>query len=910
MPRLIGFSLVLFIVFSVMSILEQAAIASGILKVTEKPNLQAVDKPEDEPASMSKVPITLRSQSAFSDSIEDFLVNDDSTGGSIEQGKPSIAVALSGEFVITWQEYRNDNWDIYAARYDSSGVLLDSIFRVNDNSGFSSQHSPAIAIDDSANFVITWQDGRINSGGDIYAQRYSSPGLPIGSNFKVNDDTVIFWAHGSPAVAMDGSGNFVITWEDDYSSDIHAQRYNSSGEPLGSSFQVNDNHGTAYWSFPAIAMDVSSGFVITWIDERNGNNDIYAQRYDSSGTALGSNFKVNDDTGSSYQRFPATAKYSAGSFIITWEDYRNGRANIYTQRYNSTGTPLDSNFKVNDDIGYAQDGFPAIAANTSGNFVVTWKDERNGTFNPDIYAQRYDSSGNPVGSNFRVNDDAGSAYQYSPAIGMSGSSNFIATWEDHRNDSEDVYAQRYDWSGAPLDSNFRVSHDGGTADQSDPAIATDGSGNFVITWADQRNGNWDIFAQRYNTSHGPIGSNFKVNAHAGYAWENSPAIVVAGSGIFVITWTGEIDDIYAQIYDSTGVPLGSNFTVNDDIGYATQGSPAIAMDGSGNFVITWEDFRNGDKDIYAQRYNGSGVPVDSNFKVNDLGEYTWENTPAIAMDGPGKFVITWEDDYGDIYAQRYDSLAVPIGSNFKVNYDVGSAHLLPVIAIDGSGNFLIAWLDDRNGPYDIYAQIYSSFGVPVGTNFRISDDTGAFCRWSPSIATDRAGSFIVSWEDYRGDYAGDIYAQRCDSLGNSVGYNQLVPDVKYVSFGQVQPRVAANSSKIYFTWQDNRRAKGWDIYAKVVDWNWAGCSAIPGDANANGNYSLGDIIATVNYYFNKPGCSPQPLCWLSNLLCRGDWNGSGNITLGDIIQGVNYYFNKPGGPWNALPSGACCLPVP
>jgi len=86
------------------------------------------------------------------------------------------------------------------------------------------------------------------------------------------------------------------------------------------------------------------------------------------------------------------------------------------------------------------------------------------------------------------------------------------------------------------------------------------------------------------------------------------------------------------------------------------------------------------------------------------------------------------------------------------------------------------------------------------------------------------------------------------------------------------------------------------------------CIAKPGDANTSGTYTLGDVISIVNYIFNKPGCSPQPLCWLSNLLCRGDWNGSGTITLGDVIRAVNYLFNKPGGPWNALASGVCCLP--
>ncbi len=88
------------------------------------------------------------------------------------------------------------------------------------------------------------------------------------------------------------------------------------------------------------------------------------------------------------------------------------------------------------------------------------------------------------------------------------------------------------------------------------------------------------------------------------------------------------------------------------------------------------------------------------------------------------------------------------------------------------------------------------------------------------------------------------------------------------------------------------------------------CVAKAGDANASADYTLGDIISIVNYVFNKPGCSPQPICWLSGLLCRGDWNASGTVTLGDVIQAVNYYFNKPGGPWTPVPSSVCCQPVP
>ncbi len=92
------------------------------------------------------------------------------------------------------------------------------------------------------------------------------------------------------------------------------------------------------------------------------------------------------------------------------------------------------------------------------------------------------------------------------------------------------------------------------------------------------------------------------------------------------------------------------------------------------------------------------------------------------------------------------------------------------------------------------------------------------------------------------------------------------------------------------------------------------CSAIPGDANASNDLTLGDIIATVNYNFDKPGYPPcasdSGICWLSDLLCRGNWNGDGVVSLADVFYAVNMFFDQPGGPWDPVPNGVCCLPVP
>jgi len=112
--------------------------------------------------------------------IDDFLVNDDSVG-NCNQYLPAIACDSSGNFVITWVDERDaTNLNIYAQRFDSSGIPLSSVFIVNDDTSLISQNYPDVAMDISGNFVITWASGR------ICAQRYNNIGTPLGSNFNVS----------------------------------------------------------------------------------------------------------------------------------------------------------------------------------------------------------------------------------------------------------------------------------------------------------------------------------------------------------------------------------------------------------------------------------------------------------------------------------------------------------------------------------------------------------------------------------------------------------------------------------------------------------------------------------------------------------------------------------------------------
>ncbi len=765
----------------------------------------------------------------------DFLVNDDTTFGYY-QYTPSVAIDGSGSFVICWQDGRNSSRDIYMQIYDAGGTPQGSNFRVNDDAGTSEKWYPSVAMDGSGGFIICWEDGR-NGDWDIYAQMYNVSGALQGPNFRVNDNTGSS-SQWCPSVAMNGSSNFVICWQDGRNGDkdIYAQMYDANGTPQEFNFRVDDDTGSSYQRWPSVTMDGSGNFVICWYDQRNDDYDIYAQMYDAGGSPQGFNFRVDDDIWASDQYNPSVAMYESGTFLICWMDERNDWDNpdIYAQVYDASGTPQGSNFRVDDDTGSSDQRWPSVAMDGSGSFVICWYDRRNDDY--DIYAQVYDASGTPQGSNFMVNDDTGSSSQWYPSVAMDGSSSFVICWQDKRNGNRDIYTQRYDAGGTPQGSNFMVNDDTGSSSQWYPSVAMDGSGSFVICWEDVRYGNNDIYAQMYDASGTPQVSNFRVNDDT-WMYRGYPSIAIDSSGNFLICWQDLRNswdypdpDIYAQMYDAGGTPQGSNFRVNDDGGECRQKYPSVAMDGSGSFVICWYDRRSNEKDIYAQMYNASGTPQGSNFRVNDdvVSRDQWY--PSVAMDGSGSFVICWEDkrnDNWDIYAQRYDTNGAPLDSNFRVNDDTGvSEQGYPSIAMDGSGSSLICWEDERNGDNDIYAQRYNASGTPQGSNFRVNDDTGVSEQGYPSIAMDPSGSrFVIVWTDFRNpDGDPEIVAQKYvngSPVGNNVQINE--PDLfPYNHQLSGKYSVDCNNDIVVFTWMDNRRHKGWDIYGKLTDWELVG----------------------------------------------------------------------------------------
>lgn len=676
-------------------------------------------------------------------------VNEDEMSGF----SPNIAMDGEGNFVIVWQGIRNDSYDIYFQRYNVSGYPLGGNVKVN--TGVANFVDPAIAMNENGNFVIAWADD-IN--GNVFCQRYNTAGMAQGGNVQVNNAVNAWYA----VVAMDESGKFVIGWttnRDNY-GDIYYQQYDSIGAAQGGNIKVNN--GAQAWSSSAVDMDWRGNFVIVWGDYYG---DVFFQRYNSAGVALGGNVKVNDDTGTAAQQFPDVAMYNSGGFDISWTDSRKQipgtNYDIYSQRYDSSGVALGTNYKVNDEPGHplGPGMLSSIAVSENGNYVIGWNDYRHGWTNPYLYYQCYDSTGYAQGTNRYVRDGQGTTVaQHSPDVARDGKGNFLIVWQ-HNLPFSDIYFQRYDSTGVALGGNTGASNTVPFfTSQWSPEVAMNPSGSFVIGWADSRiYDNPDIYFQRYDSSAVAQGLNQNANDDPGTALQNSPSVAIDINSDFILVWEDYRNgdpDIYYQQYNSAGIPQGPNIKANDDLGTADQEYPSVITDENGGFIIVWQDKRDGNSNIYYQIYNSSGVAQGVNKKVNDDSGSADQMHPSIAADENGNFIIVWEDwrnGNPDIYFQLYNSSGVAQGNNVKSNDDIGTTwQRLPKVDINGEGKFVIVWEDYRFGwdNPDILGQRYYSDGAPWGENYRIVTNGPNFGEKAPAVST-TSGAIIFSWIDNR-----------------------------------------------------------------------------------------------------------------------------------------------------------------
>lgn len=307
--------------------------------------------------------------------VETRLTNN--TANSID---PSIA--LSGSVLhVVWIDRRDANDEVYYQNSTDGGTSWGTSTRLTNNAGISV--FPSVAVSGTVVHVV-WQDDR-NGNYEIYYKRSTDRGISWGMDTRLTDNTAL---SASACVSVSGT-DVHVTWTDERAGstnpEIYYKRSTDGGTTWGADTRLTNNP-----AFSTTASSAVSGLMVhvVWSDLRDGTNEIYYKRSSNGGSGWGGDTRLTFDGGSS---FSASLSVSGAAVHMTWIDDRDGNFEVYYKASTDGGVAWGPDVRLTTNS--ALSNYSSVAA--SGSVVhVVWRDERDG--NPEIYYLR-NPTGNPTG---------------------------------------------------------------------------------------------------------------------------------------------------------------------------------------------------------------------------------------------------------------------------------------------------------------------------------------------------------------------------------------------------------------------------------------------------------------------------------------------------------------------------------
>ncbi len=375
------------------------------------------------------------------------------------------------------------------------------------------------------------------------------------------------------------------------------------------------SQAVSHW--PDVAPAANGGVIVTWYDNRYGAphyDDIFAQRFSASGTRLWTGdiwVSASDHAGD--ERYPAVAANGLGDNLVVWVDgtYEGG---VFAQGVRNDGSrlwPTDTTV-----YGWPHNGkVPRVGADGAGNWYVTWKTRwdscNNSSSCSDITVRRLGTGGWS-----RTVASMVFAHVYWPDIAVAPNGNSYIVWQRGSTSGDsNIFAVSLNSSGAVRwPGVVRVNSDEGTAAQGAPRITVAPSGDLFVVWADKRNGNWDIYAQRLdpNTGQRLWATDRRIDNGAPDTNQLYPELTSVDQHVYLIWADTSTGDIFGQKIDREGVKQwGNGIRINASSQWATavyaERGPALTIGIDGNLYIVWQGLRNNQYDIFLQSYTPTGT---------------------------------------------------------------------------------------------------------------------------------------------------------------------------------------------------------------------------------------------------------------------------------------------------------------
>ena len=271
--------------------------------------------------------------------------------------------------------------------------------------------------------VITPSPSRPGEGYDLTASVTVSPpgtGEPNGTVRFFEGRTLIYYdypdsAEARPEELVSQSYRAVYSGSSRYKQSeatVHHEVSPRVGPQVAvNTTTANDQHRPDVTWLPGV------GHVIVWesLGQDGSGAGIYAQRYDLTGAPLGTEFRVNTTTNGD-QTHPAVAAFGDGGFIVVWTGLDADRTGVFFQRYDATGNAVGSETLANSTTSDRQEQ-PDVAVADDGSFGIVWQSRGQDGSGFGIYTRTFNSAGLATGGEVLVNNTT-LGNQIEPALAL------------------------------------------------------------------------------------------------------------------------------------------------------------------------------------------------------------------------------------------------------------------------------------------------------------------------------------------------------------------------------------------------------------------------------------------------------------------------------------------------------------
>jgi hypothetical protein len=565
-----------------------------------------------------------------------------------------------------------------------------------------------------------------------------------------------------PEAAFDNNGNAIIVWEqyNDQGYNIHKSEYRGGSwtHPTSLNDHINPiGPGDAYG--PQVAMDASGNAIITWLqDDQSSIRQIYKSEYRGSVWTHPTSLSDNISPDGTAVTWPSLAMNNTGSAIITWTQPEAAVYQVFKSEYRGGAWTHPSG--ISDNISPAAQNAqnPIVSIDDAGNSLIVWN--QSDGLNMQVFKSEYRLGVwvHPTNLSNYISVPGRSAN--GAQVAMDNNGNAVIVWRQYNGANNQIFKSEYRLGAwiHPVDQNDNISPDGYNADRSQ--VAMDDSGNAIIVWYQYVASIPQIYKSEYRLSawtH-PADINDKISVTGTGALY--PQVAMA-NGNAIIVWEQDDASARPQVFkaeyrsNTWSYPSGLADFISPVSGRGN--APQVAMDNAGNALIVWRQRTSYDYGIFIAEYRSSAwsIPVDSEDHISPKAQIVLD--PQVAINDRGEAIIVWTQVNGSINQifkseYRSNTWIHPLDLSEGIS-PAGSSPAYPRVGIDNNGNALISWMQ-RNGAahFQIYKSEFrnNSWTHPADINDHISlagQDVG---MPQTALSMDKNGNALIVWQQFNG----------------------------------------------------------------------------------------------------------------------------------------------------------------